>query len=406
MVGSLTLKTRMTRSARQAGRLHWTLLGLALVVTLLHLWLTHVVVQSLSEPGQEPGIKKMEAIYATEMRLSAPPVARAATVPTPAPQAGAKRKAVRKPPKVAEAASAASQPDEPPKLADAAASAVAEAPAPIAAASAPEAVAAASAPPPPAPAPSQAAPGGTAKATASNDTKAPTFIWPKATRVSYKMEGNFRGPIYGQASVEWLREGSTYQVFVEASVGPSFAPLGSWRLSSQGEIRPEGLYPRRYENMNRMLTRSSPVLGLQFDDDEVTLSNGGKIPRKPGMQDPASQFIQLAYSFMLNPLLLMPGNTVYLPMVWLKKSEVIAYDVLNEEVLRTPLGDIPTYHVRPRRAEGDSNNMSAEIWFAPSLQYLPVRILTRANEQTFMDMQMDKAPQQVSGEPGRISPRP
>jgi hypothetical protein len=375
--------------ASQAGRLHWALLGLALVVTLLHLWLTQVVGQTLSEPGREPSIKKMQAVYASEMRLSQAPVARAATAPTPAPQTGAKRKPSRKPPEVAHAASAASEPEEPPKLADAAASAASEA--------APEAMAAASAPP--MAAASQAAPAGTATATAPSDPKAPTFIWPKATRVSYKMEGNFRGPIYGQASVEWLREGSTYQVFVEASVGPSFAPLGSWRLSSQGEIRPEGLYPRRYENMNRMLTRSSPVQGLQFDDDEVTLSNGGKIPRKPGMQDPASQFIQLAYSFMLNPLLLMPGNTVYLPMVWLKKSEVIAYDVLNEEVLHTPLGDIPTYHVRPRRMDGDSNNMSAEIWFAPGLQYLPVRILTRANEQTFMDMQMDKAPKQAPGEP-------
>jgi hypothetical protein len=379
--------------ASQAGRLHWALLTLALVVTLLHLWLTRVVGQALGEPGREPTIKKMQAVYASEMRLSQPPVARAATAPPPPPQAGAKRKPARKPPKVAEAASAASQPEEPPKLADAASAATA-------AESAPEAVAAVSPPPtPPSPPASQAAPDGTASATAPSDPKAPTFIWPKATRVSYKMEGNFRGPIYGQASVEWLREGSNYQVFVEASVGPSFAPLGSWRLSSQGEIRPEGLYPRRYENMNRLLTRSSPVQSLQFDDDEVTLSNGGKVPRKPGMQDPASQFIQLAYSFMLNPMLLMPGNTVFLPMVWLKKAEVIAYDVLNEEVLHTPLGDIPTYHVRPRRMEGDSNNMSAEIWFAPGLQYLPVRILTRANEQTYMDMQMNKAPQQAPGEP-------
>jgi hypothetical protein len=217
--------------------------------------------------------------------------------------------------------------------------------------------------------------------------------------VTYKLQGYVRGPIYGQSSVEWLREDNRYQVFVDASLGPSFAPLGSWRLSSEGEIRPEGLYPRRYENFNRLLTRSAPVQSLQFDDDTVTLAMGNKVPRTADMQDPASQFVQLAYRFIQNPALLTPGNTVTMTMVLLKKVETLAYDVLNEEILHTPLGDLQTIHVRPRRAEGDNNNMTAEIWFAPELQYLPVRILMRADIKTFLDMQMDRAPQQIPGDP-------
>jgi hypothetical protein len=396
------LSATPTRATRH---LRWVLLALALLVTAAHLWLTQVVGQAMLIPSKEPTIQKMKAAFVTEMRLSRPPVARAAA---PAPAAAAKKlRPKRRPPQVADAASAASQPEEVPKQAEAPASAPEQlaaaepAPGPAPGASSPEAFLPGTVPPPPAASKplAGAAPAGTAASAPQANPQAPTFIWPKATRVSYKMQGHFRGPIYGQASVEWLREGMRYQVFVEASVGPSFAPLGSWRLSSEGDIRPEGLYPRRYENFNRLLTRSSPVQGLQFDDDQVTLANGNKLPRTPDMQDPASQFIQLAYLFMLNPNLLMPGNSVYMPMVWLKKSEVIAYDVLNEEVLHTPLGDIPTYHVRPRRMEGDSNNMSAEIWFAPGLQYLPVRILTRANDKTYMDMQMDQAPQQAPGEP-------
>ena len=42
-----------------------------------------------------------------------------------------------------------------------------------------------------------------AQATASAPSKeGPVFVWPKPTRVSYKLEGNYRGPIYGQATVE------------------------------------------------------------------------------------------------------------------------------------------------------------------------------------------------------------
>ncbi len=396
MVGPLSTPNR-------SAQLRWVLLALALLVTAAHLWLTQVVGQAMLTPAKEPTIHKMKAAHVTEMRLSRPPVARAAAT---APQAPAKKaRPKQRPPRVADAASAASQPEDQPKQAEGAASApelaaAATPSAPAPGASAPEAFSPAAPQPPPATKRlADTTPAGTAASAPKVDPQAPTFIWPKATRVSYKMQGFFRGPIYGQASVEWLREGLRYQVFVEASVGPSFAPLGAWRLSSEGDIRPEGLYPRRYENFNRLLTKSSPVQGLLLDDDQVTLSNGAKLPRTPDMQDPASQFIQLAYRFMLNPKLLMPGNTVYMPMVWLKKSEVIAYDVLNEEVLHTPLGDVPTYHVRPRRMDGDNNDMSAEIWFAPGLQYLPVRILTRANAKTYMDMQMDQAPQQAPGEP-------
>jgi hypothetical protein len=399
----------------QAGRaMQWALAALVLAVTAMHMLVTSVVGRAMGDPETAPKIKKIQAAYVTEMRLTRPPVARAAAASAgPAARKPTKPRPPRKPRVLAEAASAASAPEEvasAPVVAQAA-SAAASAPAetveaaasPDQGASAPEAMVPGILPTPHATINQHLAtvkPPGTAASTPGNaDPSAPTFVWPKATRVTYKLQGYFRGPIYGQSSVEWLREDKRYQVFIDASVGPSFAPLGSWRLSSEGEIRPEGLYPRRYENFNRLLTRSAPVQGLQFDDDTVTLAMGGKVPRTPDMQDPASQFVQLAYRFIQNPALLTPGNTVTMTMVLLKKVETLAYDVLNEEILHTPLGDLSTFHVRPRRAEGDSNNMSAEIWFAPELQYLPVRILMRADAKTFLDMQMDRAPQQIQGDP-------
>jgi hypothetical protein len=399
----------------QAGRvLQWALAGLVLAVTAMHLLVTSVVGRAMGDPDTAPKIKKIQAAYVTEMRLTRPPVARAATAPAaPAARKPAKPRSPRKPNVVAEAASAASAPEEAasaPVVADAASAAASAPPdtveaaaSPTQGASAPEAMVPGIVPTPHATMGQHLAtvkPPGTAASTPGNaDPTAPTFVWPKATRVTYKLQGYFRGPIYGQSSVEWLREDNRYQVFVDASLGPSFAPLGSWRLSSEGEIRPDGLYPRRYENVNRLLTRTAPVQALQFDDDAVTLANGNKVPRTADMQDPATQFVQLAYRFIMNPALLTPGNTVTMNMVLLKKVQMLAFDVLNEEVLHTPLGDLKTFHVRPRRAEGDNNNMSAEIWFAPELQYLPVRILMRLDMKTFMDMQMDRAPQQIQGEP-------
>jgi hypothetical protein len=225
------------------------------------------------------------------------------------------------------------------------------------------------------------------------------FVWPKAARVNFKMEGYYRGPIYGQASVEWVRQDLRYQVHIEASIGPSFAPLGAWRLSSEGQITPDGLVPHLYENMNRLLIKTSPIRHIEFKGDEVILPDGRHLPRTPDMQDPASQFIQLAYRFIRNPGLLKPGNTIEMPIVWLKKTDRLAYDVLGEEVLRTSVGNIGTVHVRPRRAETDpNNNINAEIWFAPELQYLPIRILMRLDDKTYMDLRMDGAPQETPGD--------
>ena len=37
----------------------------------------------------------------------------------------------------------------------------------------------------------------------------------------------------------------------------------------------------------------------------------------------------------------------------------------------------------------------AEAWFAPSLQYLPVRLLIRQDEATYIDLMLERLPQQA-----------
>ena len=393
MVGHL--KQNQPALARHGRATAWALAALAVLVTLAHLWMTTVIGQALQPPSQTESIKKIQAAYVSEMRLSRPPVARPAATAQPTPAAGKPKRT--KPRQVAEAASAASSPaSEVQAQADAASS-------PALGASAPEAfdpdtshtpLATRSEPPPEAQAAASAgqAPHHTPQ---PEDTAAPTFEWPEAVRVTFKLKGNYRGPIYGQGSVEWLRQDQRYQVFLESTIGPSFAPIGSFRWSSEGEIRPEGLYPRRFEAFNRLLIRTSPTSSVVLDEQEVTLANGNKAPRTADMQDPASLFIQLAYRYMMNPQLLSAGSSVTQPVTWVNKVDVLAYDAIGEETLQTPIGEVPTVHVRPRRLDGAPNKVSVEIWFAPGLMYLPVRILTRFDDKTYMDMLMDNLPRQA-----------
>ena len=49
----------------------------------------------------------------------------------------------------------------------------------------------------------------------------------------------------------------------------------------------------------------------------------------------------------------------------------------------------------------------ADVWFAPTLQYLPVRLLIRQDEDTYVDLMIDRLPQQEAGAERRPqAPRP
>jgi hypothetical protein len=371
-----------------APALHRRHLGVLTVVVVLvlvlHAFVTYEVAQQMQEAGPDKlSIKRMDAVFVSEVKLSAPPVAAAVVQPPSkavAPSLGKRRaRKVHKPVRVASAPEEpASQPDNT-EMIQAAAAAEAASAALEAPASAPVAETASSAP--------------LSAQSASAPQPGPVFVWPKATRVSYKLEGYFRGPFYGTASVEWVRQDSRYQVRLDASV----PVLGGISMISEGDIVPEGLSPSRYESVNRLFFKTSKPNVLQFNADDVVLTNGDHVKRLPEMQDPVSQLIQLTYKFIVNPGLLKPGNTVELPMVWSKRSELMAFDVLDEQVLNTPLGEIPTVHVKPRRMVEDKDNLTGEIWFAPSLQYLPIRVYTKRGD-TYIDMQMDRAPQQTPGD--------
>lgn len=387
MAARLIDEGRLNAPTLPSGRTPSPRHGLALavliaVVATAHFWLTYQVSQEMKALAPPPAdaIQRMEASYVSEVRLSKPP-----SPPAPPKPPQAAPKARKKPkPRPVEAASA---PQE-------VASAPPEAPQVMAQADTASSPVAASAPPEPA---LQAA----SAASSPKPGGGPAFIWPKSTRVSYKLEGQYRGPVYGESSVEWVRQEMRYQVRVDSSI----QVWGTMSLISEGDITPEGLVPRRYQNTARVLFKNLAPRTVQFEESEVVLPSGARLPRLPGMQDPASQFVQLAYRFILNPSLLTVGNTIEMPLVWLKKTETVLYDVVGEETLRTPMGDLATFHVKPRNAKAEIGNaFSADIWFAPELQYLPVRIYLKLSDEINLDLQMDRTPQQTPGDAPAGSP--
>jgi hypothetical protein len=229
---------------------------------------------------------------------------------------------------------------------------------------------------------------------------ATAFEWPPSTRLSYRLTGNYRGPVEGQARVEWRLAGQRYQVALEVGIGPPFAPLVTRQLLSDGLVTPAGLEPRRYDEETRVAFRAPRQLSIALDADRVLLPGGRQFPRPPGVQDSASQFVQMTWLFTMQPARLQAGATLEVPLALPRHVEVWTYEVLGPTTLHTPVGAIDAVHVRPRlpprlagRGGGD---LVAEFWVAPTLQNLPVRILIRQDEETYVDLSLERLPQQAT----------
>jgi hypothetical protein len=267
------------------------------------------------------------------------------------------------------------------------------------AAPAPEDAASSPAPPPETPQTQAAAVPAVAAAAPASATLAaadePGPEWPLSTRLSYRLLGNFRGEVQGDAQVEWLREGRHYQMHLDVVIGLSFAPLIRRSMSSDGELTPEGIAPRRYDEDTKVLFRDRALMSVQFLDDQVRLATGEVAFARRGTQDSVSQFVQLTWLFLTGREILQPGLIVDLPLALPRKLHHWRYEVLGEETLYTPMGALSAWHLRPQNPAGPGT-LSAEVWLAPTLQYLPVRIRIKQDEDTYIDLMLRAPPLQAA----------
>ncbi len=233
-------------------------------------------------------------------------------------------------------------------------------------------------------------------ANANTSTASVTDTWPPDTRLSYKLGGQFRGDLHGTAKVQWQREGAgsatavvsgalplreRYQVKIDVNVGF----LVGFVMTSQGKVTDAGLQPEAYEealpNGNR---------GVQLRENSIVLLDKREIPKPPGVQDSASQFVELSRQFATGRAALEVGKTVSFSMARPGGVDAWIYDIKEAETLYLgKLGNVQAFHLVPRPLAAARGSITMEIWYAPALQYLPVRIKLNVNPTTFIDLMID-----------------
>lgn len=204
---------------------------------------------------------------------------------------------------------------------------------------------------------------------------------PPAQLLVFQVQGQVKGFNYSaSAKLLWQPQGQSYQASQEIS---AFL-LGARSQASRGHITAGGLQPDRFEDRARKKLRAASmdwVTGLARFEPEAPLARIA-----PGTQDRLSVFLQLAGMLAAAPQRYPSGAEITVPTASTKAVEPWTFQMHGPQQLELPGDTLDTLRLErlPRRA-GDQK---AELWLAPSLGYLPVRIRLSEGNGDYADLRL------------------
>lgn len=363
------------------------LVAITALVLALHWLVLSGVPLAWDSPAQPTG-----QVFSTRSIAAPPPAAMPTAAAAPAakaaPAAAAQPAARKKPPaRTTPAPSSTAAPVAPPPPAEAMAKDTevgtdtaptnptdSTAPPAEVAAAAPEAPASAAAPPAP---PAEATTGVDITPPGAGTGQAPSQAPPPArlpppTRLAFDVSGQAKKFAYNaRAELLWQHDGSRYEARQEIR---AFL-VGSRTQRSVGAITAQGLLPEKFSDKSR----SEQAAHFDYAQGRITFSaNTPQAPASPGVQDRLSVFIQLGALLAADPGRFVPGTQITLTTVSARSADRWTFTIEGPETLDLPSGATPT--LKLQRLPRKDYDQKAELWVAPALGYLPVRIkLTQAN---------------------------
>jgi hypothetical protein len=198
------------------------------------------------------------------------------------------------------------------------------------------------------------------------DTVLPPAQAAASMRLMYEVTGRVKGINYNASgSLDWQNEGSRYQ----ARMAVRAFLAGSREQTSAGTLGATGLVPERFTDKSR--TERAAL----FDAGQRRIRFSSNAPESPwvaGGQDRLGVFMQLAALLQARPDAYPPGSMISLQVAGPGDAEVWRFEIGAEETLALPAGEMRARLVKrtPRKPQ----DTRTELWLAPQLQHLPVRI--------------------------------
>ena len=193
---------------------------------------------------------------------------------------------------------------------------------------------------------------------------APPSDPPPATELNYDVFGQAKGFDYrATGSLSWRRQGANYEARMELAM----PLLGKRVQTSEGSVGPDGLRPVRFAD------KRSSERAAHFEREAKRIRFSNNAPEAewlPGAQDRLSLFMQLAGLMRAQPR--QTGDVLSFQVAGVGDAEVWQFEVGALETLRLPAGNIEARLLK--RAPRKPHDSTVEVWLAPSLGHLPVRL--------------------------------
>ena len=200
----------------------------------------------------------------------------------------------------------------------------------------------------------------------------PVTRMPPAFAYAYTLT---RGAAAGEAELRWQPDGGRYVATLQARDGAGELLA----LSSAGGFDPAGIAPQRF--VDRRRGRGALAVNFRRDTADVTFS-GPQIVHAlvPGMQDRLSWLLQLGAIAAADPDSVAAAGAAMTVVGVRGEADVWQFEAIGPQTLELAGGEVRTLHFlrRPLHAY----DTRAEVWLAPSHDYLPLRVLLSNGGET------------------------
>ena len=188
----------------------------------------------------------------------------------------------------------------------------------------------------------------------------------------------------GQAQLVWQHDGDHYQAQMSwhAADGNGLPGTGRRIHSSTGRVVAGGLQPIRFANR----VRGEQAAHFEPEQARVRFSaNTPDAPWQPGTQDALSVWLQLAALLAANPGAYPASSQITLMTATVREAANWVFQVEGMQPLDLPGGQRQALKLtRAARGDYDSN---VQVWLAPDMHYLPVRLRTEWPNGDYLDQQ-------------------
>jgi hypothetical protein len=206
-----------------------------------------------------------------------------------------------------------------------------------------------------------------AAASAPQASKGVKFSVPPSAELDY--DTFYNGVRNQPGTIHWVSNAQSYEMIV--SVPLPF--VGPFVFSSHGGIDAFGLAPAQYSEKRGR--RAEDIAIFNRDDKKIGFTRTPTtFPLPDGAQDRFSVVMQLASLVRGDPGAYAPGVTRQFFVVDSDSGENWPIETIGDETIRAAQGYLETRHFK-RLPRHDGDQRRIDVWLAPSLGWLPARIL-------------------------------